>query len=104
MQLRVDPAQLEEFAGQVHRGAEDARGALEYARSRTRIGWVQGGLIGLVSDQHDELRDDVSRALERLAGILADSARELRTSASYYRRTDRRVATELDACYAAPRR
>ncbi|MEU4212028.1 type VII secretion target [Streptomyces sp. NPDC026206] len=104
MELRVDSAQLEDFARQVYRGAEDSREVLNYARKFTHISGEQMGLFAIAVEGHDGLRNGVLQALQRLSGILTESSEELRSAAAYYRRTDHAVAAVLDAGYPRERR
>ncbi|GGX95080.1 type VII secretion target [Streptomyces hiroshimensis] len=97
MVLRVDPGQLEAFARQVGRGAEDMREVLAYARRHTVLPASAGGLFEEASLWHGPLRNDVLSALQRMAGILQGSAEELATAAGYYRGTDRGAAAAFDA-------
>ncbi len=100
MRLQVDAGQLEGFAGQVNRGAEDAREMLDFAAKFTRISGEQGGLLTRAAGEHDAVRDRVLRTLEHLAEVLRESSRELRAASAYYRQTDLRVAADLDTSYA----
>ncbi|MFI9234616.1 type VII secretion target [Streptomyces cinnamoneus] len=104
MELRVDSGQLEAFARQIYRGAEDSREVLNYAGKFTHITARQNGLFALAVDGHDGLRHEVLQALKHLSGILTESSEELRAAAAYYRRTDHAVAASLDAGYARERR
>ncbi|MFH8785645.1 WXG100 family type VII secretion target [Streptomyces roseoverticillatus] len=97
MDLKVEPGQLEAFARQVGRGAEDLREVLAYVRRHTLLRPAAGGLFEDVVLWHGPLRDDVLSALQRLAGVLQASSEELATAAAYYRRTDRRTAAAFDA-------
>ncbi|MFE5870502.1 type VII secretion target [Streptomyces roseifaciens] len=97
MVLRVDPGQLEAFARQVGRGAEDMRAVLAYVRRHTALSPGAGGLFEEACHGHNSLRGDVLSAVQRAAGLLQSSSEELATAASYYRRTDRGAAAEFDA-------
>ncbi|MGK5728452.1 type VII secretion target [Streptomyces sp. URMC 124] len=97
MVLRVEPGQLEAFARQVGRGAEDMREVLAYARRHTVLPSGAHGLYGEARLLHDALRSDVVRAVRRMAEILQHSSEELAAAAAYYRRTDRGSAAEFDA-------
>ncbi|MEU1675707.1 type VII secretion target [Streptomyces roseifaciens] len=97
MVLRVDPGQVEAFARQVGRGAEDMRAVLEYVRRHTALSPGAGGLFEEAYHAHDSLRSDVLSAVRRVAGLLQSSSEELTTAAAYYRRTDRGAAAAFDA-------
>lgn len=97
--LRVDPGQLEAFARQIGRAAEDSREVLGRTRDFTRISARNEGLMGSAIGHHTELRSGVLQALHRLSEILLCSSEELQESAAYYRRTDRAVAAAMDAVY-----
>ncbi|MBT2387780.1 hypothetical protein [Streptomyces sp. ISL-11] len=101
MTLRVQPVELERYAGQVRRAADDAHDMLAYARRFTKISAAQAGLLARKLDQHEELRGNVLRVLRHLTEILKGSAGELDASASFYRRTDRSVAASMDAVHPA---
>ncbi|MCF3104957.1 hypothetical protein IPZ58_25700 [Streptomyces roseoverticillatus] len=97
MDLKVEPGQLEAFARQVGRGAEDMREVLAYARRHTVLPPGAVGLYGETRALHDVLRSDVVSAVKRMAEILQSSSEELAAAAAYYRRTDRGSAAEFDA-------
>ncbi|WP_424892728.1 type VII secretion target [Streptomyces sp. XH2] len=97
MDLRVEPGQLEAFARQVGRGAEDMREVLAYARRHTVLPPGAAGLYGETCALHDALRGDVLSAVRRMAEILQSSSEELAAAAAYYRRTDRGAAAAFDA-------
>ncbi|MEU8551072.1 WXG100 family type VII secretion target [Streptomyces roseoverticillatus] len=97
MDLKVEPGQLEAFARQVGRGAEDMREVLAYARRHTVLPPRAAGLYGETRILHDALRSDVLSAVKRMAEVLQSSSEELAAAAVYYRRTDRGSAAEFDA-------
>ncbi|MFF7728028.1 WXG100 family type VII secretion target [Streptomyces sp. NPDC008001] len=97
MDLKVEPGQLEAFARQVGRGAEDMREVLAYARRHSALPQSAGGVFEDVALCHNPLRDDVLSALRRMADVLQASSEELATAAAYYRRTDRGTAAAFDA-------
>ncbi|MEV5378734.1 MULTISPECIES: WXG100 family type VII secretion target [Actinomycetes] len=97
MDLRVEPGQLEAFARQVGRGAEDMREVLAYARRHTVLPPGAVGLYGETRVLHDALRSNVLSAVKRMAEVLQSSSEELAAAASYYRCTDRGSAAQFDA-------
>ncbi|MGK5547448.1 WXG100 family type VII secretion target [Streptomyces sp. URMC 127] len=97
MDLKVEPGQLEAFARQVGRGAEDMREVLAYARRHTVLPPGADGLYGEAHYLHNALRSNLLSAVKRMAEVLQGSSEELAAAAAYYRRTDRGVAAGFDA-------
>lgn len=100
MTLRVQPGELERFAGQLRRAADDAYDMLAHAERYTRMGFLDTGLFGLVAGHHEELRETVLGVLGQLTDVLKGSASGIEESVAYYRRTDLSLAARLDAAGA----
>ncbi|MFE0046355.1 hypothetical protein [Streptomyces albireticuli] len=100
MTLRVQPGELEKFAGQLRRAADDAYDMLAHADRYTKVSVVEGGLFGMVAGRHEELRGAVLGTLRHLTDVLKGSAGGIEESVAYYRRTDLSLAAKLDAAGA----
>ncbi|MBB5118441.1 hypothetical protein AF335_00305 [Streptomyces eurocidicus] len=97
MTLRVQPGELERFAGQLRRAADDAYDMLAHAERHTKIELLEEGAFGFVVGHHEELRETVLGALGHLADVLKGSAGGIEESVAYYRRTDLSLAARMDA-------
>ncbi|MFE1952962.1 type VII secretion target [Streptomyces sp. NPDC059524] len=104
MTLRVTPSDLEGYARQVGRAHDDAVEFKRHCERFTRVGTSDVGILNHVTRAHAKAVTDVTSAMDQLVLILKGAATELRRSAVYYEKTDRRVAANLDATYPRVKR
>ncbi len=104
MGFDVHPDDLDSYAAQVGRAAEDCRHAGRYAQQHGHVAVSDEGLFGLVAGAHSGVLERVSAALTKAESVLRGSEKELTKSATYYRETDHGNAAGLDATYPTSKR
>ncbi|MFE1952958.1 MULTISPECIES: hypothetical protein [Streptomyces] len=104
MNLKVTPSDLEGYARQLGRAAEDAVAFKNHCGRHTTVGASNEGLINLVLTTHTATVQQVNSAFDKLQSILKAADGELGRSATYYIKTDRSVAAKADATYPLVKR
>jgi hypothetical protein len=104
MGFDVHPDDLDSYAAQVGRGAEDFQHAGRYAQQHSHVALSNEGLFGLIAEAHNGVVERVSAALTKAESVLRGSQKELAKSAEYYRDTDHGNASRLDATYPTSKR
>ncbi|RFS85686.1 hypothetical protein D0T12_11845 [Actinomadura spongiicola] len=101
MSFRVQPAALDSFAQSVDALAGDAKKAKSYLETHQNAASDKAGILHIVGYTWFALRvgDQVQKNVERLAGLSAGSAQELRKCAEVYRRTEKKIAERIDQTY-----
>ncbi|OAH14357.1 type VII secretion target [Streptomyces jeddahensis] len=104
MGFKVQAGDLESFADQVARAAEDVQQARKYAQENSDVGVSDQGLIELIIGAHRTVVDEVNSALTRAESVLRAAEAEMRKSANYYRTTDESTAQSMDATFPPSKR
>ncbi|MEU4655659.1 type VII secretion target [Streptomyces sp. NPDC023723] len=104
MGFDVQPDDLDSFAAQVGRAAEDAQHAGRYAQQNGNVTVSNEGLFGLIAGAHGGVLERVTTALTQAESVLRGAGQELSKSATYYRDTDHDSAAGIDATYPTSKR
>ncbi|MEU6098276.1 type VII secretion target [Streptomyces sp. NPDC047079] len=104
MGFDVHADDLDGYAAQVGRAAEDFQHAGRYAQQYGHVAFSDEGLIALLSGAHSSVLERVSAALTKAESVLRAAEKELSKSAKYYRETDHANAASLDATYPTSKR
>ena len=104
MGFDVEHADLESYAKQIARAAEDLEQAKRYCNAHSAVGVSDQGLINLFLTTHTAAVQQVTEALAKAQEIVRRSGAEMAASAKYYRETDEHNAAEVDATYPASKR
>ena len=104
MGFEVHPDDLDSYAAQVGRAAEDFRHAGRYAQQNGHVAVSDDGLFGLIAGAHSGVVERVSAALTKAESVLRAAETELAKSATYYRQADHGNAARLDATYPTSKR
>ncbi|MBT2421260.1 hypothetical protein J7F01_33890 [Streptomyces sp. ISL-22] len=97
MGFKVQADDLERYAAQVGRAAQDVQQARKYAQDNTGVGIFDQGLIELVIGAHRSVIDEVNCAMTRAESVLRAAETEMRNSADYYRTTETSTARAMDS-------
>ncbi|MFC3572540.1 type VII secretion target [Streptomyces yaanensis] len=104
MGFDVHADDLDSYATQVGRAAEDFQHAGRYALQHGDVAVSNEGLFGLIAGAHGGVLERVSAALTKAESVLRAAQTELVKSAQYYRETDHGNAATLDATYPTSKR
>lgn len=104
MGFDVEHADLESFAKQIARAAEDLEQAKRYCNSHSTVGVSDQGLINLFLTTHTATVQQVGDALTKAQEIVRQSGSEMAAAAKYYRETDEENAATVDSTYPASKR
>ena len=104
MGFDVEHADLDAYAKQIGRAAEDFEQAKRYCHAHSDIGVSDQGLLNLFFTTHTATVQTVSQALGKTQTILRSCAGEMTASAKYYRETDEENAAKVDATYPQSKR
>lgn len=104
MGFDVQPDDLDSFADQAGRAADDSQHAGRYAQQYGNVAVSNEGLFGLVAGAHNGVLERVTTALTKAESVLRAAEKELSKSAAYYRETDHGAAAQLDATYPTSKR
>ncbi|MFJ1993303.1 hypothetical protein [Streptomyces asiaticus] len=97
MTLRVTEDDLDSYGKMIRRAGNDALDAKQYLEKYCKIETSAQGLFVEAFNVHDSLVPKVESVFKRLHTLLDSSATELKDSATYYRKTDRKHAASMDA-------
>ncbi|MGP4002260.1 hypothetical protein [Streptomyces sp. 8N706] len=104
MGFDVQPTDLEAYAKQIGRAAEDLEQAKRYCGEHSDIGVSNEGLLNLFLTTHTATVQQVTATLMKTQEIVRSSGGEMAASAKYYRATDEENAAKVDATYPATKR
>jgi hypothetical protein len=104
MGFKVQGDDLESYATQIGRAAEDIQQARKYERDNTNVGVSDQGLIELIIGAHRSVVEEVNSAMTRAESVLRAAEAEMRKSASYYKATDESTARSMDATFPPSKR
>ena len=104
MGFDVRPDDLDSYAAQVGRAAEDFQHVGRYAQQHGNVAVSNEGLFGLIAGAHSGVLERVSAALTKAESVLRAADKELSKSAKYYRETDHGSAARLDGTYPTSKR
>ncbi|MET9383155.1 type VII secretion target [Streptomyces sp. NPDC002928] len=104
MGFDVEPDDLDGYAAQVGRAADDFQHASRYAQQYGNVAISNEGLFGMITGAHNGVLERVSAALTKAESVLRAADKELTKSAEYYRETDHGSAARLDATYPTSKR
>lgn len=104
MSFKVEHEDLESFATQLGRVAEDAEQAKRYVGQHGKADVTNGLLIKLLGAPHAGVVQQVKDALQKVHEIAKGSQSELSSASKYYRDTDDDNARSVDATYPASKR
>ncbi|MET8679862.1 type VII secretion target [Streptomyces sp. NPDC004647] len=104
MDFDVEHKDLDAFAEQIRRAAEDLEQAKRYCAEHSNIAVSNEGLISMCLTTHTATVQQVTNALKKTQEIVRSSGREMAASAKYYRETDEANAAKVDATYPATKR
>src|SRR5688500_7471091 len=98
MTLYVDPAGLTGIEGMARRAGNDVSAARAHFDKHGEIAWVLQGLINILRDDMDRIRQDVLNFLDKAGDeALPGTADAVAYARDYYARTDQAAAAQLDA-------
>jgi uncharacterized protein YukE len=97
MGFRVESGDLESYAVQVGRAADDIQSARKYAQDNSNVDVSNQGLIELLIGAHRSVVDTVNSAMTQAESVLRAAETELKKSATYYRTTETSTARSMDA-------
>jgi uncharacterized protein YukE len=95
----VEPGALEQGSVRLGDAAADVQTAATYIRKHTELGFGTEGIINRAWGAHEELVSQMHTRLTHLTDVLEKSQAALKRTAEYYRATDDRSASRLDATY-----
>jgi hypothetical protein len=99
--LYVDPAGLTGLEGMERRAGNDATTAMRHFDKHGEIAWVMEGLINILRDDCDRIRQDILTFLDKAGNhILPATADAVAHARDYYARTDQAAAAQMD--YSMP--
>jgi hypothetical protein len=104
MGFEVRAGDLDGYATQVARAAEDMQAAGTYSQQHTAINVSNKGLIEYIVGAHRSVVGEVKSAMISAEAVLRAAQTELTKSAAYYRATDESNAASQDATYPASKR
>lgn len=104
MGFRVQAGDLESYAVQVGRAADDIQQAKKYAQNNSDIGISNKGLLELIIGAHRATVETVNSAMTRIESVLRAAETEISKSATYYRTTDESTAQSMDATFPQSKR
>jgi hypothetical protein len=104
MGFDVQADDLDRYAAQVGRAAEDVLRAKRYAQLNGKVAVSNEGLFGLIVGAHGRVFGRVDSALAKADSVLRAAQKELTRSANYYRESDLANAVSVDAAYPATQR
>ena len=104
MGFDVQPDDLDSYAAQVGRAADDSQHAGRYATQYGNVAVSNEGLFGLIAGAHNGVLERVNAALTKAESLLRAADKELSKSATYYRNSDHDSAARLDATYPTSKR
>ncbi|GGZ67569.1 type VII secretion target [Streptomyces bluensis] len=104
MGFQVQAGDLDGYAAQVGRAADDVQQAKKYAQNNSDVGVSDQGLIELIIGAHRSVVDEVNAAMTRAESVLRAAETELKKSATYYRTTDTSTARSMDATFPSSKR
>ncbi|MGI5458460.1 type VII secretion target [Streptomyces sp. CA-249302] len=104
MGFDVQPDDLDSYAAQVGRAAEDFQHAGRYAQQYGNVAMSNEGLFGMIAGAHGGVLERVSAALTKAESVVRAAEKELSKSATYYRDTDHGNAAKLDSTYPTSKR
>lgn len=101
MSFGVEPAALDTFAHSIEALAGDAKKAKSCVQTHQKaVDDKSGPLVGAIYTHFVlNLGDAVQKNIDRLDGLSAGSAKELRKSAEVYRHTEKKNAERIDQAY-----
>lgn len=97
MTFKVLPGDLDAYASQLSRAADDAAQARQYLSGYAGLGGWNGALIMIVGPPAVDALNAAIDACDKLTGVLAGSGQGVTASAKYYRVTDLDAAARIDA-------
>ncbi|MEV6173919.1 type VII secretion target [Streptomyces sp. NPDC051954] len=104
MGFKVQGADLESYAAQIGRAADDIQQARKYEQDNTDVGVSDQGLIELIIGAHRSVVEEVSAALTQAESVLRAAGTEMTKSANYYKTTDESTARSMDATFPPSKR
>ncbi|MPY63484.1 type VII secretion target [Streptomyces spongiae] len=104
MGFRVQANDLDSYASQVGRAADDIQQAGKYSQENSDVGVSNQGLIELIIGAHRSVVGEVNSAMTRAESVLRAAETEMSKSATYYRNTDTSTARSMDATYPPSKR
>jgi hypothetical protein len=104
MGFKVQADDLDSYAAQVGRAAEDIQQSRKYAQGNSGVGVSDQGLIELIIGAHRSVVDEVNSAMTRAESVLRAAKMEMGKSADYYRKTDASTARSMDATFPPSKR
>ncbi|MDI6101709.1 hypothetical protein QLQ12_24105 [Actinoplanes sp. NEAU-A12] len=97
MTFKVLPGDLDAYARQLGRAADDAAQARQYLSGYAGLGGWNGALIMIAGPPAVDSLNAAIEACDKLAGVLSGSGQGVTASANYYRATDVDAAARIDA-------
>ncbi|HET6480890.1 MAG TPA: hypothetical protein VFG35_12760 [Actinoplanes sp.] len=104
MTFRVEPESLTLYAAELADSAGVAEVTRSYANNWGSLTPHDLGILGQVTQRHENFMEDLNETLIKLAMVLDTSAMNLRSLAATYTRTDVESAAQIDATYPAVQR
>ena len=103
--FKVDPQDLDGYAGLLARAAGDAQECKSYfERQVPELQPIAGGIINPLVYEHSRVRDQLAGMLSHLNTLLNASQEGMQAAAAQYRDADKASAARLDDSYPTVQR
>ncbi|GID29130.1 WXG100 family type VII secretion target [Paractinoplanes brasiliensis] len=104
MTFRVEPGSLRLYAAELADASGVAEATQNYANKWGSLTPHQLGILGQVTQRHENFMEDLNETLLKLAKVLDTSSVNLRSVAATYERTDSESAAQIDSSYPTVQR